>query len=284
MDSVRKCLSYNDVLLCPRNSELEHLSDADIKVMYTVGMHEIYPIINAPMDKVCSVPLIKFMDRHSCATTIHRWFNSPQEQLEFFKSCEIEMSPRCFLAVGNISKWKEWIDVLLEERKNHLYSFLVDMANGDSKACIETVKYIKQRIGDDAYGNIMAGNVATKSSFRRLQEAGANFIRVGIGGGCFAPNMKVNTTKGNKNISEVQNGDLVFTHTGECKEIIATISYYSEEVIMKINDDIECTKNHEFYVIHKKYKNEVNENNIHKFAQWIRAEDLNEDYFMIELE
>jgi IMP dehydrogenase/GMP reductase len=30
MDNIRRALSFNDVLLVPRNSELLHLSDADI--------------------------------------------------------------------------------------------------------------------------------------------------------------------------------------------------------------------------------------------------------------
>lgn len=202
MNDIRRVLSYNDVLLCPRNSELEHLSDADIKVMYTVGMHSIYPIINAPMDKVCSVPLINFMDKNSCATTIHRWFDSPQAQINFFRGCEIEMSPRCFLAVGNISKWKEWIDVLLEERKKYLFSFLVDVANGDTESCIRTVEYIRKKMGNDAFGNIIAGNVATKSGFRRLQDAGANFIRVGIGGGSIC-STRINTGFGIPTLTSV---------------------------------------------------------------------------------
>ena len=181
MNDIRRVLSYNDVLLCPRCSELEHLSDADIKVDCG-GLAGVYPIINAPMDKVCSVPLIKFMDRLECATTIHRWFNSAEEQLLFYEMCGIKFEHRCFLAVGNVAKWKDWIDKLIVYRKEKgdCFSFLVDVANGDTKSAVDTVKYIKDNM---TAGLIMAGNVATKSGFRRLQEAGADFIRVGIGGG-----------------------------------------------------------------------------------------------------
>jgi len=180
MNDIRRVLSYNDVLLCPRCSELEHLSDADIKVDCGC-LAGVYPIINAPMDKVCSVDLIKFMDRLRCPTTIHRWFNSPEEQIKFFEDCDIQNELRCFVSVGNVAKWKDWIDKLIDyrARTGNVFSFLVDVANGDTKSTVDTVKYIKAA----NWSNIMAGNVATRSGFRRLQEAGANFIRVGIGGG-----------------------------------------------------------------------------------------------------
>lgn len=182
MNDIRRVLSYNDVLLCPRCSELEHLSDADIKVDcgYLSG---VYPIINAPMDKVCSVPLIKFMDDIGCATTIHRWFNSPEEQIKFFEECNIKNELKCFVSVGNVAKWQDWIEKLFEYRikSDNYFNILVDVANGDTKSCVDTIEYIRKN--GPASIQIMAGNVATKSGFRRLQEAGANFIRVGIGGG-----------------------------------------------------------------------------------------------------
>jgi IMP dehydrogenase len=134
------------------------------------------------MDRVCSVPLINFLDKFGCPTTIHRWVKTPEEQFDFFVKCKIQNAVDCFLAVGILAKWKAWIDSLLELRKESgkSFSILVDVANGDTKSAIDTVRYIKDRA---PLCKIMAGNVATKSGFRRLQEAGAEFIRVGIGGG-----------------------------------------------------------------------------------------------------
>ena len=39
----------------------------------------------------------------------------------------------------------------------------------------------------------------------------------------------------------------------------------------------------EFYVIKKKDKDLVNENNIHDFAIWISAEELDDNYMIIKL-
>ena len=85
-------------------------------------------------------------------------------------------------------KYQEWIDYLISIGVRH---FCVDMAHGDSKPCIETIKYIRKKVGEELIkGNkgwqnlhIIAGNVATAEGFKRLQEAGANGIRVGIASG-----------------------------------------------------------------------------------------------------
>ena len=181
MNDIRKVLSYNDILLCPRHSDLDHLSDADINYQY--NSFNSVPVINAPMNTVCSPELLNLLHNHfNMPVTIHRWFDSASEQIDFFKKCNFSYPmTNVFLAVGNVTKWKEWIDTLIKyvEQESQPLGFLVDVANGDTKQTVETVKYIK---GTTSL-NIMAGNIATKSGFERLQKAGANFIRCGIGGG-----------------------------------------------------------------------------------------------------
>ena len=58
---------------------------------------------------------------------------------------------------------------------------LVDVANGHSQYAINAVAELRDHFGDDLH--IMAGNVSTWDGFARLGDAGANSIRVGIGGG-----------------------------------------------------------------------------------------------------
>ena len=186
MNDIRRCLSYSDVLLVPRNSELEHLSDANILYKYDKCSipFEAVPVVNAPMDTVCSPELIKLLnDDYNLITTIHRWFDNADDQINFFESCNIKNNVQhCFLSVGIVNKWKEWIDRLLDYRNSSKINFgiLVDVANGDTKTCVDTIEYLKSFLLNI---NIMAGNIATKSGFSRLQSAGADFIRSGVGGG-----------------------------------------------------------------------------------------------------
>lgn len=186
MSDIRRVLSYNDVLLAPRNSELEHVSDADITYSYNkIGSSfRSIPLINAPMDTVCSPEFLRCLhDDFNMPVTIHRWFDHAGYQLNFYTKCAFQKSDRnIFMAVGTVSKWKRWIDTLIQNRREPSRNFgiLVDIANGDTRASEETVRYIRE---NDPDVNLMAGNVAKKNGFERLQDAGANFIRVGIGGG-----------------------------------------------------------------------------------------------------
>ncbi len=56
---------------------------------------------------------------------------------------------------------------------------VVDVANGHSKLCLETVKALKQHVSID----VVAGSIATGDGARRLIEAGADGVRCGIGNG-----------------------------------------------------------------------------------------------------
>jgi hypothetical protein len=224
------------------------------------------------MDRVYSKEMDKFLTSWNIPVVVHRYFKDYKEQLN---AAYIPKSDEHrFFAVGSL-KNRAWIDGLLGEGIKH---FCVDMAHGDTSLCVETTKYL---VSQGAM--VMAGNVATKSGFCRLQDVGAWMIRVGIGSGCFTPDTPVMTKDGYKKISEISVGDIVFTHTGELEEVTDLISYETDEELYKINDQIECTSNHEFYVIHRDHQYNVNEDNIHHYAKWIRADELSEDYLLIEL-
>jgi len=57
----------------------------------------------------------------------------------------------------------------------------IDSSDGFSEWQEETLKYIKEEYGDNV--KVGAGNVVDKEGFRYLVNAGADFIKVGIGGG-----------------------------------------------------------------------------------------------------
>ena len=57
---------------------------------------------------------------------------------------------------------------------------VIDTAHGDSRNVVETTKYIKSHYPDV---DLVAGNVATAEGTRRLFEAGADAVKVGVGPG-----------------------------------------------------------------------------------------------------
>ncbi|MDD6920256.1 MAG: IMP dehydrogenase [Eubacteriales bacterium] len=57
----------------------------------------------------------------------------------------------------------------------------IDSSEGFSEWQLDTLKYVKEMFGDDV--KVGAGNVVDGEGFRYLAEAGADFIKIGIGGG-----------------------------------------------------------------------------------------------------
>ena len=268
---LRETLSFDDVLLVPRYSTLRSRSDTT-----TVVNEYTLPIVMSPMDNITTPEMISLFVSKGLWATVHRYFKTPEEQLQHVPADCIE---HVWFAVGSIKKSKDWIDFL---SRAGVEKFIIDMAHGDCELSIETIKYIKA-IDPDI--KVMAGNVVTKSGFDSLQNAGADVIRVGIGGGCFTPDMLVCTMTGTIPISDIVNGDIVYTHTGNSREVINTIKYdVINRPMIEVNNEIKCTENHEFYVIDIHDVNIVNENNIHQYAKWIRADELSDKYLIVQLE
>lgn len=269
---MQKYYTCDDIQLVPHYASL--LSRSECNPAVTVGGVEYsIPLIASCMDTVYSRELDEYLSEEKILCMVHRYFENAEKQ---YKHAGMPPdSPYRFFAVGND---KKWIEYLLEQGIRH---FVVDMAHGDSYICVNTVEFILQECPE---AKVIAGNIATRSGFNRLQDAGAFGVRCGIGCGCFTPDTLVNTDKGMKKICDIQIGDRVYTHTGQLKDVIGLIKYKTNEKIVEINDEINCTQNHEFLVIHKKYKNIVNETNYLQYAEWIRADELTGDYFMLELE
>jgi hypothetical protein len=130
----------------------------------------------------------------------------------------------------------------------------------------------------------MAGNVATFEGYEDLASWGADSVRCNIGGGCFTPGTLVRGPEGDTPIEEIRIGDKVFSHTGEVREVIDTLTFSRDEEIMVING-IQSTKNHEYYVVDIENADKVNDSNFHTFAYWLEAEHLDMNkHLLIELE
>jgi IMP dehydrogenase len=162
-------LGYNDICLVPRYTEGGRNGDI------SSGQYSS-PIIMSPMLHTCTPEMIDYFINNGMCPTVHRYFESAKKQMEHIRSiydCETEP----FFAVGTLGRWKNWIDVLIGRG---VRSILIDVAHGDCKQVVDTIKYIKDKNSAIA---IMAGNVAMADGFVELEAAGADYIRVGIASG-----------------------------------------------------------------------------------------------------
>ena len=169
-------ISYDDVCLVPSYSDISSRSEASIATKYYSN-----PMMSSPMIHTSGKNMLRFfVDNNMCAT-VHRYFENATDQLKHVKDAVGDDYKKIFFAVG---KCVHWIDTL---HKNGVIAYCVDMAHGDSKTCVDTIKYIRSI---NTHAIIIAGNVATLPGYIRLIEAGADMVRVGIAGGSICSTAK----------------------------------------------------------------------------------------------
>lgn len=166
-------LTFDDVLLVPQSSDLT--SREDVNLTAKIGPYTLaHPIIPANMKSIVTPALVKAAAQEGGVIITHR-FQGPYNQVTDLWTIP---DPGPSIRVASIG-------VKAEDRHNAEYlmekgmrSFCVDVAHGDSKACRDMVTFLKN---DDMF--VIAGNVATAAGARRLFQAGADVVKVGVGPG-----------------------------------------------------------------------------------------------------
>ena len=91
----------------------------------------------------------------------------------------VDKAKRLIVGAGiNSRDYKERVPALMEAGADVL---CIDSSDGYSEWQKDTIDFVKSRYGDRGY--VGAGNVVDREGFLYLVEAGADFVKVGIGGG-----------------------------------------------------------------------------------------------------
>lgn len=128
------------------------------------------PIIVAPMDTTISLENYKLFTDHNLIVCI------PRMQDEEFYNLEKENNKKVFYSVS-LSQFEN----IINEGIYPKYQILIDVANGNMPKLHKLITVAKHIFKENI--TIMAGNVGSKAAFEELQQAGADYIRVGIGSG-----------------------------------------------------------------------------------------------------
>ncbi|MFW6360256.1 MAG: IMP dehydrogenase [Spirochaetota bacterium] len=184
--SIPTAISYDDVLLQPGYSEILP-SQADTGSELCRGIQLEIPLLSAAMDTITEADMAVALGDAGGAGVIHRNMSPAQqaEQVERAKQAP-GASPgrpagrtpaqRIVGAAVAPADYERRLPLLQESGVDFL---VIDTAHGDSKSVIDTVKAIKQSCSIP----VIAGNVATAGGTRRLIEAGADAVKVGVGPG-----------------------------------------------------------------------------------------------------
>jgi len=299
-------LDFKDVLIRPKRSTMDTRKqvslDREFQTLHSGLVVKGVPVIASNIDTIGTFAMAKSLAEFGMFTALHKHY--AVDDVARFMVNNIDLWDRVFYTLGMTQKDSEkleavqnrMVDIALHEdvkifQEDDFLDNMRKMSSGFPRLlCLDVANgYIKQfhefvkTIRDAApHAIIMAGNVATPEMVQQLLECGADIVKIGTGNGCFVPGTKVKLKDGCKNIEDIEVGDEVLTHRGEYKKVIATTSREENKEVYSIND-IQCTGNHEFYVLHKKYRNIVNDENMDEFAEWISAENLTKDYVLLKI-
>lgn len=273
-------LNYDDITVMP-----EVLTDITSRSECNPYDEDGYlPIFASCMSSVVSMENAGDFNAARIKVVIPRSY-SVEDRLDFLKTNEgnfvaFSLNEAKKLFVDNFEN--TFAKLSYNNKKDKQYRICIDLANGHMKSLLETIKQIKNLNGDRYI--IMTGNIANPKTYEEYEKAGVDFVRLGIGGGsvCFIAGTKVKMADGTEcNIEDIDKGDYVMTTNGP-KKVLNTFIKETDETIC-INEDVECTPNHKFFVVKK---NEISDNPTDKEIKekgfWVEAKDLNKNYLLVQ--
>lgn len=168
-----KALSFDDVLLRPRHSNIVTRADIDLSVeMPNDGFILRLPVFASPMDSIMNATMAERMWEAGGIGILHRYQTIEQQRLEV-----TQVDGKVLAAVGVTGDYLERAAALCDAGA---LGICVDVAHGHHDQVGRAVDKLR-RLSPNTH--LMAGNIATLDGFNFLADCGADSIRVGIGGG-----------------------------------------------------------------------------------------------------
>ena len=219
MKNIKLALTYDDIQLVPSYSNIKSRQNINLKTLVSRRYGLLQPLVASPMDTVCELDMAFKMFLMGGVGCIHR-FMSIEEQTSQIKMLrykiygdgfggpyenwgimdadwhsEIKEIP-IMAAIGVSDLDKVRAEKLVEAGANIL---VIDVAHGHHQNVIDMVKCLR---GNALFQNvdIIAGNIATTEAALDLEQAGADGLRVGIGGGSLCTT-RIKTGFGVPNVS-----------------------------------------------------------------------------------
>jgi IMP dehydrogenase len=174
--NIRDGLCFDDVLLVPQHSKVKSRGGVDISVQVNKLQFK-HPVIPANMSSVTGWEMAMEVIRSGGLAILHR-FMPQQDQFNVAEDIVDQLGCKRFaVSLGvkedDVSNFKNFYELGVR-------IFCIDIAHGDSEHCEHMVRTLK---GLHSNITVIAGNVATGEGARRLWEAGADIVKVGVGPG-----------------------------------------------------------------------------------------------------
>jgi IMP dehydrogenase len=182
MKRLQEMLTFDDVSILPEYSNVLSRSEVKLTTKFTNNFYIDTPIVAAPMDTVCGKEMADALALYGAVGCLHR-FMSIEEQmyaLLWLRSRILHNPGHPLVAtIGATGDYQKRAEESLTAGANVL---LIDVAHGDHVHVQHALDWLN-RLSNRGSFDVIAGNIATADAARRLEDWGADALRVGIGGG-----------------------------------------------------------------------------------------------------
>ncbi len=174
MGSIKEALTFDDVLLLPKYSEILP-SSTNITLRLTDQITLKVPFLTSAMDTVTESKMAIAIAKEGGMGIIHRNLDIKKQ------SSEVKKVKKNRLLVGAaIGTNPEDLERARSLITNGADLIVIDTAHGHSKKVLNTLSKIKKIIKKIP---VCVGNIATSEAAKKLYNSGADIIKVGIGPG-----------------------------------------------------------------------------------------------------
>ncbi len=163
-------LTYDDISLIPTEvSQIKSRSETSTSSTF-LGFDVSLPIISSPMDSVTGIDMAKTLTSLGCLGILNRFDSSLNEVIS---------NPENGNSIKIVSVALNASNAVLEKIAKHNFMVCIDTANANNQEVLNKTSEIKKNFGL----KVIVGNIAHGASLEKLEEAGADAVRVGIGSG-----------------------------------------------------------------------------------------------------
>lgn len=219
---MKLALTYDDIQLIPAFSNVKSRQTIKLNTLLSRRYGLLQPLVASPMDTVCGLDMAFKMFLMGGVGVVHR-FMTIDEQVGITKELNYRIYGEGF--GGPYEDWgimyDDWhseikqipiamaIGVQEEDRLRAIKLveaganvLVIDVAHGHHQNVIDMVKWCKEQPTFDQV-DIIAGNIATAEAAIDLEKAGADGLRVGIGGGSLCTT-RIKTGFGVPNVTSLE--------------------------------------------------------------------------------